>query len=312
MTATCHSRLRRPRAGGLARAVRTDPIAVACCAAMVAAACELPPMGPDLDPGQAADVDCSACHDIGALVAPVAAAAPRDWMARVGAGVVRDPGVVTADAEVAYTLGWVGRGHHELSEESRCAECHPVYVRTSGHGISSYPAASQAEAFEPAVDCAAECHQWIPAFADVRSSTRVGYSGSLRPGDLLAADLAAGGSHGGIWRQGLVPAEDSPEQSELRVDLLDAGCGGCHNRFSGRHGATFTCTACHDLEADSVDGGHEAHVDRIDQRYPDGAPTADGQACGVCHCRGQEPDALCRAACYNCHLSGHAPSPVLW
>jgi len=288
-------------------------------AAMVA--CELPPPGPDLDPGDPAEVDCTACHIVDELFVPVSGAAPRDWMGEQGRGVVRDPGVLSLTGEPVLSLAWPRRGHHGEAQREDCAACHPVFRRTNGHGLSQYAAAGRTAAFEGGTDCASSCHDWLPAEAEVvgfagAAGAPAGWNGSLRPADLLAVAAEADLGHGRVWRDGYVEPEEPDDDHDalgLRVNVMESGCGGCHNSFSDDHGALSMCTDCHDLGFASSRGSHERHVARIDDDVARRAPAlADTPSCAFCHCDDGSPDSLCRAACYNCHVSGHLTAPILW
>ncbi len=299
-----------------ATSLRTGLVALA----LASAACELPPAGARLDPGEPAEVDCSACHVVEDLFVPVSDEAPGDWMAREGRGVVRDPGVLSLDGAPLISFPWSRRGSHGPAEREGCQGCHPVYRRTSGHGLAGYSEQGERAAFRGGEDCAAACHGWLPADATAlgfspSSGPTSSHRGSLRPGDLLAEDAAAGGGHGRLWSRGYVEADDDERAATLglRVARLEAGCGGCHNRFDSTHGAIAVCTDCHDLDSSDARGGHERHVARIGDEVDRRAPAfAEERACSFCHCGSDAPEALCRAACLSCHLGGHGPRPVLW
>lgn len=266
-----------------------------------------PDRGPDyeLPPFTA---DCSTCHDLAALAAPVST--PDEvgawwWTATHGDGLVRRETALASPASTRVAP-WPERGHHEPAAGLEgCLTCHPVRDDGVGHGLRVY--AYPERVFDPGNACAPACHTWLPADATVSAFERADgtvstFVGSLRPADLLAN---ATGGHAALWQEGA-----RPDPAATHISGFNAGCGGCHNATAEAHGATHACLDCHTFGGPSA-ATHVLHVatiiDHQAELDPDGA--AEGLTpCAYCHVQpGLGPTARTRRACYGCHLSGHQP-----
>jgi hypothetical protein len=152
----------------------------------------------------------------------------------------------------------------------------------------------------------AQCHPWLGAattatgFADASGKPR-DWTGSLRPADLLAAST---GAHHDLWLAGGRP--QNPDA--IGFLAFRPGCGACHTLGSDAHGQVPGCLDCHRF------GGaqgplHQAHVKAISagQATNDPEGAKQGLLCEYCHAAESGITPLGRAACYNCHLSGHQP-----
>jgi hypothetical protein len=214
---------------------------------------------------------CDQCHDLAGLsVSPGGEGlSTRDWLASAGLGLLRDDPAIPV-AGTRYALDWARRGHHP-SEPGDCGGCHPVDGDGVGHGLSVYP--DPGTAFTAGQDCATGCHGWV----------------AQSPASLLEA---ADNAHSRLWREG---ARFPPGQG--RVSALRPGCGGCHNLQAEAHGTITTCLQCHAFGG----MGGDLHAGHL------AALQADAEPCAWCHVEdGLSPERW-RAACYNCHPSGHQP-----
>lgn len=249
---------------------------------------------------------CDACHDLEALGRPVAgaSAAPRDWLASQGEGMVRvDP--LFPEPGSWWDLSWSRRGFHDLETGRDCTGCHPVSEDGIGHGVRTFRFPDTV--FRGGFDCAEACHGWLPAVAEASgfpslSGDAPRYRGSLRPGVLLAT---ADNAHGRIWREGARPSR----LDESGYGSFRPGCGGCHQVATEDHGHVPTCLSCHRFGGP---GGrlHRLHRDVIDANaavVDPGLVEEGGDPCAYCHAPDAGLGARSRRTCYNCHLSGHQP-----
>ena len=257
---------------------------------------------PDLP---ALSLDCSECHDLGALTVAAGdeAAGPREWMTLAGVGLVRLSPVIPVPG-VKLTLPWARRGRHDSTELGTCGACHPIREDGVGHGIRAYPSA--AAVFSSGVSCASSCHEWLgtavvaSGFEGSDGATRT-YEGSMRPVDLLQS---ADNAHSAIWREGARADGD-----HFRINAFNPGCGGCHNLSDESHGAVLGCLDCHDFGGENGEL-HTTHVAVIADHAEsnDVEAVANGMSfCTYCHTPDDTPAPRSSAACYNCHLSGHQP-----
>ncbi len=236
----------------------------------------------------AAPGDCTECHslfDLGALHAQEAEK-PATWLGARGHGLVRVDPVFPAPGTV-FGLPWVARGRHDYISLNNCQMCHPHRPSDKlGHGFLAYP--DPADVFASARSCAATCHTWLPD--------------ALAPDTLLRG---AENGHSRVWRDGVRPQV----VANYRFGAFNAGCGGCHNISSEDHGATPGCLDCHKMGAPGV-ASHDAHVKLIEvgqALYDPEAKAASVASCEYCHAPDAGETQRSRAACYNCHLSGHQP-----
>ena len=269
-------------------------VAFLLCFALVACA-ESKVASPDVqDATEASDVlpappgDCSQCHssfDLGALHG-AEAEPPRVWLGAQGHGLVRVDPVFPAPGTV-YGLPWPARGRHDYVSLMNCPMCHPSRPSDGlGHGFLAYP--EPARVFAPADTCARTCHTWLPD--------------ALAPDTLLGA---ADNGHSRIWRAGVRPKQ----LADYRFGAFNPGCGGCHNVAAENHGATLGCLDCHRMGAPGQ-ASHDAHVKLIEDgqaQYDPEAKAAAVASCDYCHAPETGETPRSRAACYNCHLSGHQP-----
>lgn len=263
-------------------------------------ACEQPPE--ETDDGGPAPL-CDQCHKLAELQAPVSAEAPAEHMRKQGMGLVRVMELM-ASPKPQLTFGFMERGNHPTYTLKQCADCHPVSAQGVRHGMSQYPRSSRAVAFKPQT-CASACHPWLKkSGSSVGFSPKTGtaptYTGSLRPGDLLAASTDG---HATVYKSGYSKA--AAKNKGIKVGRILPGCVGCHNTQSDKHGETPACLNCHTLGGSSGTL-HKAHVDAITK----GRATIDpgnsaASSCDYCHGFSSTASKLKNAACYSCHLSGH-------
>lgn len=257
--------------------------------------------------------DCFACHRASDLTQEKsgAALAPGAWMALAGEGLTRyDPGS-PLDAELHFELRWPRRGHHPEMDAGACGDCHPVRADGLGHGVSQYGASAREQAHAAGgASCATSCHGWVggeraiaPPYDAEALPTLVD---DVSPEGLLSA--IEDGPHARLWRQGFVA---EAQDDEWVFQLIGPGCGGCHNARVPRHGTVPQCSDCHAFGAIG-DRLHQVHLQAIGAGQAQLDPAADDRdSCAYCHNRNapgaEDPDEVYRAACYNCHLSGHQP-----
>lgn len=252
--------------------------------------------------------ECLTCHDIKTLKEPISDEAPQDWLQASSPGIARiDPWDPTV-----FTLGvtWPRRGHHGAESLSGCKRCHD---RRSGnilkHGARFYPDDSLEILAQGGATCSSQgCHQWLGTIDTqgfVRADgTALSFSGSALPETLLSG---ADNAHDTVFREGYRQAEMA--RREIKVTALNPGCGGCHNAFSGDHGAMLSCTDCHAFGAGSTGASpHQRHINLIEgDRALNDPAHAELMSCLYCHGWSEQAGDLHRPACYNCHLSGHQP-----
>jgi len=265
------------------------------CARGPAASAAAPQADVEVDSPAVADValplypsPCRGCHDPTWLAAhqPGATGTPASWLMAKGRGLVRVEPVFPTPGTV-YGLPWPARGWHDAAALQNCAVCHPYRPQDGlGHSLLSYPDVQAV--FKPGGSCATGCHTWLdPAMA---------------PDKLLGG---ADNGHARIWLLGVRPKVPQ----DYRFAAFNPGCGGCHNVASENHGAIAGCLDCHRMGGPGS-ASHDRHTQVIEgnqakldpQAVVAGAPT-----CGWCHTPASGETGRSRAACYNCHLSGHQP-----
>ena len=252
----------------------------------------------------------------------------RSFLIGANAGLRLTPGLLPT-APDSFQLQLPRRGRHPAASGEdgggvgSCVECHPIFSEGIGHGMRVYPNGMSTDEcvachhsvpnenphepgrqepirpFAGGWDCAATCHDWLKNSVTETGPTGRVYTGTLRPGALLAYST---NPHHAIWNEGYRrPGGDT----SIRVSYIGPGCGGCHNLFDPSHGATPTCLDCHAWDKhDARNGPHALHLAAIGDRLPDGAD----MACAWCHGFAAPDLDTPRAACYNCHLSAHAPA----
>ncbi len=248
--------------------------------------------------------ECSACHELPALGTAVESSALpwSSWLEKAGRGLVRVAPAVP-EAGVHLGLSWARRGVHpaDALSDGACDSCHPVDAQGIGHGVRAYPEAAAKLAFAGGESCGGTCHSWLPEdlamapFGDDGPS----WQGSARPADLLTAGDNA---HSKLWQEGFVASVTS---LSLKMSQYRPGCGGCHNLADESHGAMLSCLDCHKL-TDGDGNTHSQHIAIIGSRLEQRNPTGPASACAYCH-MDDDYAQVGRAACYNCHLSGHQP-----
>lgn len=231
--------------------------------------------------------NCLTCHDAKRLAPPVTAiVSERAWNQANGEG----KGTWGAANKPPLKQG---RGVHSQADLSRCLWCHNPHDAAAPH-------------FPPGVNatdrnCAPACHAWVdgtvvqPGFTN-RSGVTPTYSGTIRPGELL----------------------ETVSNKHSETVYAQNGCAGkCHNLVPNpvptpRHGTITLCKQCHNYNweetANKQDNLHDTHGTLIGGEAaaadPGNSP-ANSQECSFyCHSPTQSPG---RAACWNCHLSAHAP-----
>lgn len=256
------------------------------------------------DPAPQQVPDCTQCHDIAALTAPVSSEPLREWTTLQGRGLVRRPVMIQTSAD-AFDAPLPRRGNHTEMTPAQCVACHPVSEQGIRHGLRIYPREARNQVFRSATDCARSCHGWLPDEAisigfTPASGTPPEYSGSLRPHELLTGGDNA---HAAIYRDGFV----RDGGFTLLLSQLKPGCGGCHNVRNEFHGTINSCVQCHRF-GDTSGRLHITHTDAIEAGRDANDPDhATEMGCSYCHGFGNLESDLKNAACYNCHLSGHQP-----
>lgn len=244
------------------------------------------------------------CHKLAALTRQGSTAAPPEHTREHGQGLVRKFPLMAGDHK-EFRLDYPRRGHHLATFAGQCQACHPVSAEGIRHGMSQYPAQARKVALSGGIDCAGSCHAWLKAQGVSRGFTPAkgaapSYSGSLRPGDLLAASKDA---HAKIFKQGYTKTA----AAQIKLGRINPGCVGCHGIRNDKHGAMPGCLDCHKFGG--VKGAvHKQHVAAIDKGR---AALDPGHAkefgCNYCHGMSGATK-LKNAACYSCHLSGHQVS----
>ena len=257
------------------------------------------------------DVTCSKCHELGKLTAGAdATTAPGAWMALHGEGLIRYDTSMPTDAKLGFELKWIKRGRHASADEAGCGTCHPVYSDGRGHPVSQYGDGIRAMAHaKGGTGCAGPCHGWLKGEVEAKGfPDAAGLPTTVMvPGDPEALLKAGDNAHSALWRDGYQP-EVPP--AGIHAVILAPGCAGCHNLGYDSHGKIATCTECHDFDG-QTGALHEGHVTAIGAGQGANDPeNPDRTTCVYCHNFSDpedEPDEVYRAACYNCHLSGHQP-----
>ena len=247
--------------------------------------------------------NCLACHSQTEITQILSdeSAGPREWMNQAGTGLTRVvpliPQYLLKSEE--YTLEWPHRGRHPVYNSGDCCACHLTDASGLGHGSRTY---SDPE------ECQGSCHVWLKP--EIKSSgfailggEALSYSASAEPETLLSA---AENSHAQIFREGYQRLEGNYDR--IKVSQLSPGCRGCHNHFFPDHGSLSVCTDCHNFGTPDKGAEHLSHLAYISARQNELNPAAaGGEACVYCHGFSPGADTFYRAACYNCHLSGHQP-----
>ena len=252
--------------------------------------------------------DCSRCHELASLMGTpdVTLYPPSEHMQRNGGG----------------AFVWPRRGAHSAADvmdsPGGCRSCHPIVSVEAAHTGSVYP--KTPEMFSPGEDCAASCHNWQPSdqrtmIYDVRNRRFRELMFPTRPGEMIEGIESA---HTRIWRQGFSRPTSEPDNG-MRMVRIAPGCVGCHNTGSSAHGAITNCLDCHGFLRPSQDSDlHRKHLAILAAGVRAKVPTMRKRAdplCGFCHGFSQAPAGSAdheASACYNCHLSGHAPKILVW
>ncbi len=231
--------------------------------------------------------NCNGCHDSTWLAAqqPQATGTQVQWLMAKGRGLVRVEPVFPTPGTV-YGLPWPARGWHDAAALQNCAVCHPYRPEDGlGHSLLGYP--DVAAVFQPGGTCTG-CHGWLDP--------------SMQPETLLKG---ADNGHARIWLLGVRPKVPQ----DYRFAAFNPGCGGCHNVASENHGAIAGCLDCHRMGGPGS-ASHDKHTKLIadnQAKLDPQAVTAGTPTCGWCHTPDSGETGRSRAACYNCHLSGHQP-----
>jgi len=243
---------------------------------------------------------CLTCHSQSEITRVLSDedAGPREWMNQAGTGLTRAVPLIPLKSE-EYVLEWPRRGRHPDYDSRDCCTCHLTDASGLGHGSRTYP--------DPE-ECQGRCHAWLKP--EIKSSgfaipggDSLTYSGPAEPETLLSA---AENRHAQIFREGYQRPEGNSDR--IKVSQLSAGCRGCHNHFFPDHGSISACTDCHSFDTPDQGAGHLKHLAYISARQTELNPAAaGGEACVYCHGLSPGADTFYRAACYNCHLSGHQP-----
>ena len=219
--------------------------------------------------------ECFYCHSESQLeeTLPSALSSPAEHMSVYGSGVRVSP---SYDPTEKYSWGfeWIKRGYHDEEALKSCSPCHNTLDETK-HGGFFYPVYSHDEMYV-AENCAGSCHRWL-------------YLTPWEPQILLMED---GNPHGVLYRRGY-----KGESRRIKLSEIKPGCGGCHSVLYNRHGSVPECLTCHNFYYEGGESDpHSAHLARLGNNE---------SSCGWCH--GGYGDPRYRAACYNCHESGHNP-----
>lgn len=252
----------------------------------------------------ALDVACASCHDLEVLGQKAADSdgAWSSWLVAAGQGLVRvDPAIPAPGTHLG--LSWPRRGNHPSSAlaAGACHGCHPVDDQGIGHGVRAYPEAAAKAAFAGGESCGPGCHEWLGSGIVAAPFGDGGpvWQGSADPADLLAAGDNA---HTALWQDGYA---GNGKGLSLKIGQFRPGCGGCHNLAEESHGAMLSCLHCHRMTGG--DGkSHSQHIAIINAQKDQVNPDGPDSACAYCHMEDGSQD-VGKAACYNCHLSGHQP-----
>ncbi len=220
---------------------------------------------------------CFYCHSSADLTEtfPTASSSPQEHMLFYGSGVESGPSY-DPTATASFTIEWIKRGYHDEESLRDCSPCHNT-LEDNEHGGFFYPAYSREQFYSPA-GCANACHKWL-------------YCTSWDPAVLLSE---SGNPHGDLFRRGYEGNTRSIMLAEIKP-----GCGGCHSVAEVRHGAIPGCLDCHDFYTGSNTDEHSLHLERL---------ADDNSPCTWCH--GGYGGTKYKAACYNCHESGHNPRAI--
>jgi hypothetical protein len=259
---------------------------------------------PDVAPLPTLEVTCASCHDIEALgpMAATSGSSWSSWLVAAGQGLVRvDPAIPEPGTHLG--LSWPRRGYHPQSAlaTEACQSCHPVDNQGIGHGIKAYPEVAAKLAFTGGESCGPGCHEWLGTTVAAAPFGDGGptWQGSADPADLLAAGDNA---HTALWQDGYA---GNGKGLSLKIGQFRPGCGGCHNLAEESHGAMLSCLHCHRMTGG--DGkSHSQHIAIINAQKDQVNPDGPDSACAYCHMEDGSQD-VGKAACYNCHLSGHQP-----
>ena len=244
---------------------------------------------------------CFRCHSRERLqgVKPADGGGLAGYLRASGGGLTRRP-VIVPDGRDHYSLDLLGdqegRGRHPGMERKLCFACHPIQSDGMGHGARIYPSGSlDTGAGE---DCAGACHSWLSSRTTVVGPGGRSWTGSERPADLLNGEK---NPHRKIYREGW---QRKGTDDRYLVEAVAPGCSGCHLIKDVSHGQKPTCLDCHRWDNHDDSGGmHEKHIGFAGATLPQGMQNA----CGWCHAFGASAPQVSAGACYNCHLSAHAP-----
>jgi len=259
-----------------------------------------------------AGIDCTACHDSASLLGQSDAALipPAENIKRAHGGLRLD------GATNGFKLIWPHRGTHSASDvfdpPKSCRSCHLISSEWIAHLPAMYP--HETEDGMPGADCANACHTWLPSdqqtlIYDVHKRQ---YRILNYPGQPAAMLKGIESAHTNVWLNGYSwPGEI---RSPIKLARIVPGCQGCHNMGSSEHGAITTCTDCHQfLNSKSAVNLHRRHLEVLSEGIKKPFPSLKSRSdarCGFCHDFKEAPNDCkvnAAAACYNCHLSGHAP-----
>ncbi len=238
------------------------------------------------------------CHDYSNITQPLSneSAGPREWMDISSNGLIRTSSLISSGPLDNLSMQWQKRGRHPQDLQA-CGGCHKLTNGTQGHSLAFYPPEALSKLYEGGVNCAGQCHTWLST--NITTGT---YTGSIRPETLLQS----GDLHSQIYYHGY---NGNPSDDTLNVYHLPSGCGACHNYETTRHGFVPTCLNCHNfVNVSALDGSttftslHTMHSNLMPG------------SCNYCHVsvNGSSPSEQAKAVCYNCHLSGHAPSILIY
>jgi hypothetical protein len=250
---------------------------------------------------------CSNCHDIDLLarIRSDESAGPKEWASANGAALTRVDPAFPAPG-MFLNIPWSHRGRHVKGEleAAACASCHPVRSDGMGHEVRTWPGAYKGTVFSGGRNCAGSCHVWLSesvvsrGFVDSDGGTPA-YTGSARAASMLDEVQTA---HTKIWKEGY-----SGGSKQIKIAVLRPGCGGCHQAQSEYHGVVPSCLTCHNLGG-SKGALHAAHVSSIKKNWDKFDPKRPQMTeCAYCHYESAAAESRSRAACHNCHLSGHQP-----
>ncbi len=272
-----------------------------------------PPIGKPVTLGSHGGLECAQCHQPGnALGAPplsftVTNQSQVSWMRQVEHNFAN------------WTIA--GRGNHDPAAD--CGQCHA-------------PHKTATPVFPPeqnSTNCTSSCHSWLQLDIDQAgfrgASSKPSYRGPIDPATLLAnatLDVDSDGrNHKVVWDTfGCTGLCHNPQANLTNVEawgvpLSRSEATGLATSVlptfnaSAIHGYVTKCTDCHRVASPlgGPDDLHSTHGTLVGGERPLADPGGPTGCNNYCHDKGPYPE-FQSGGCYNCHLSGHDPTPHYW